>query len=282
MGQLKSFYLSCICLLLIMAGPVVSAQSLDFQQTNLEQYSHPSEEWTSFLDSKFDQELDLFTTHMDKKRHKFSSEVSFLKYVYYRVHRKYLDHYKTPSTFQELFEDKNYDCLTGTALYALIFERLDIDYQIVETNYHIYLTIQSGDDQILIESTSPLNGFITDPEMVSKTINSFLADENSQWVNKDYYKFNYIVKEKITLKELVGLQYYNLAIASYNQKDLKTALVELARGLKLYPSERLKETMTLMLETLAGDTSIDPLFKHQFLSYYRNLLLPEITASRDR
>ncbi|MEP2026189.1 MAG: hypothetical protein ABJI85_16100, partial [Reichenbachiella sp.] len=92
------------------------------------------------------------------------SEAAFLKYVFYTVHRKMLGTYEQYVTFSEIFKkEKKYDCVTGTALYALILDELDVAYEVHETDYHVYLIAKSEGKEYLFESTDALAGFAWDP-----------------------------------------------------------------------------------------------------------------------
>ncbi|MDH3710358.1 MAG: hypothetical protein OER04_10745 [Cyclobacteriaceae bacterium] len=92
-------------------------------------------------ESNIQQEFAVFVSKLEDRRSRYSNELDFLSYLYYKVHRKYLHRYHTPVSMNALFEKGRYCCLTGTALYALLFESLGMEYQIVETTYHIYLTL---------------------------------------------------------------------------------------------------------------------------------------------
>lgn len=231
---------------------------------------HPTSSQVWFNDSptgnsyqEFEDELDAFVIQLEKKRNKYS-ELNYLRWVYYKTHRKYLKQYKTPSTLSELHEKRVYDCLTGTALYAMVFQRLGIPCDIVETTHHVYLALQAGDQKVVIESTSPLDGFISDPESVAKTIQVYQsADVDEDWSGPDYYSPSNSVNNIISLTELAGLQYYNQAVIAFNQRNLKTAYDKMSVAFFLYPSERLKEMMVIVLDTISSDSGVDPLLEKQ-------------------
>jgi len=224
-------------------------------------------------------ELNEFIKDLDKQRHRYKDQTRFLEYVYYKVHRTYLHQYQSPSPLKDLFEDRKYDCLTGTALYSIILEKLGVSYDIFETTYHIYITLNINDKKVLIESTSPLDGFIVDEKMVTAALQHYQQDDESGiWANKEYYQPLHSVNNRINLTELAGLQYFNQAVAAYNQRHLELALKDLSKALEYYPSHRLKEMMVVMLNTLEGDEKIDPLIKQEYLSRYSDLRGSIITA----
>ncbi len=225
--------------------------------------------------SSIQQEFDAFIEKLNHRRTKYENQTDFLGYLYYKVHRKYLRHYRTPVSLNDLFEKKSYDCLTGTALYALIFEALGLEYQIVETTYHIYMTLTVEGQPVLIESTNPLQGFVTDPDEIALLTQAFVH-EYTQEQTQDHYQFTQPVKEIINLKQLTGLHYYNLALQSYNRKELEPAIALIEQALYRYSSPRVQETMRVMLNTLRGETGIDPFFKDYYLAKYYYLYSGEV------
>lgn len=209
---------------------------------------------------------------LNGKKHRYKNQASFWRHVYYKVHRKFLRNYQSPATLTEVLNNGTYDCLSGTALYALIFDQLGADYRIVETNYHIYLELTVKGEIILVESTNPLGGFVTDEILVENLKEDYLNNSGSNgWENKDYYKSQPVINKCIGLRELAGLQYFNLAVEAYNNRDLPGALALQDRALSLYPSVRLEEMMAVMLKTMESDATFDLVLKQQYLSKYDHL-----------
>ena len=227
----------------------------------------------------FFSELDHLISDFHAKRHRYKDQSRFVQRVFYKVHRKYLRRYSSPSTLSDLVENGNYDCITGTALYAMIFDKLGLDYTIVENTYHVYLKLDFGNKLVLVEPTNPLEGFIADPEMIKATLKSYREDLAGQaWWNQEYYRPYHEVDNEIDLVKLAGLQYFNMAAEAYNQRNLRLALANLSTALELYPSTRLKEMMVLMLNTLEQDQTIDPFLKQDYMSRYGHLRSSIITT----
>jgi hypothetical protein len=108
------------------------------------------------------QELLEYVEWLRSKRAVFSSHEKFLRFVFYKVHGKYLKYYKGVENFHRIFSQGMYNCASGTALYAVILAHLGYAPVINETRYHVFLTVElGGDGWILFEATDPVNGFIT-------------------------------------------------------------------------------------------------------------------------
>ncbi|MGI9541743.1 MAG: hypothetical protein ACR2MX_00710 [Cyclobacteriaceae bacterium] len=168
------------------------------------------------------------TAFIDKLRirsTKYKDQSQFLRYLFYKVHQKYLSHYRPQSSFTDLLATKEYDCLTGTALYAMILDALDVDHKIVETEFHIFLLVQGKESEILFETTDPLSGFIRDARQVKETITRF--SQPTAQNEEAYYQFSFNIYNHIDLRQLAGLHYYNQAVSFYNQQKMELALINL-------------------------------------------------------
>jgi len=179
-----------------------------------------------------------FVKKLEEKRLRIKNDTRFIQKLFYKVHRKYLKNYKKYSDFESLLINGDYDCVTGTALYALLLEKFGFDIDIWETTYHTYLTVNlEGNDKILLESTDPLNGFVTGSEEIAALISTF---QSASGANDEEYTPVTVTQKIIELERLPGLLYFNVSVGLYNQYQPARALEKIHKGLDIYPSERLK------------------------------------------
>ena len=191
-------------------------------------------------------ELDDFVAHLRRKQAKYASEKKFLSYLFYKVHRKYLKRYQDHTTLYELLERGRYDCVTGTALYALLLEALQINYQVQELPYHVYLNIYlTNGDTVLIESTDPQRGFVTRSSERQERLTQYAASLTAD-PNTDAYQYDFTIQESIGLTELAGLSYFNEAVAYYNQQQFQQAITLLQQATQLYSSQRMEAFRSLV------------------------------------
>jgi hypothetical protein len=180
-----------------------------------------------------------------RKSHQTNKQ--FVNLIFKKTHQKYLHHFKEFATFSEFITTGNYNCLTATSLYALILDYFVLDYEIIETNYHIFILVNIDDGQILLETTDPLQGFIADPAMIRGKIKGYqsntLVNENS----KTSYRFSNSLYNEVTLDQIVGLLHYNLAVDTYNHGYLLNAINHLEQATQFYYSKRTKEFSDLLL-----------------------------------
>jgi hypothetical protein len=194
-------------------------------------------------------ELFTYAQKLQAKRSKFKDESKFLRYVFYDVHKKYLKHYKRSETFSNIFNNREYNCVSGTALYACLLSQLGYRPNIYETRYHIFLTVtlDSG-DCILFEATDPAHGFVNDFEKVEERVALYLENEAEEVTKQESLSapFNKdIVFKSISLHELAALHYYNLAVDFINQENYYEAFRVLKKAHLLYPdSKRIQDFIT--------------------------------------
>ncbi|SMD33940.1 hypothetical protein SAMN04488029_1754 [Reichenbachiella faecimaris] len=224
---------------------------------------------SEFDDLSADQVLayeESYAVLVDKLRERQASSKSdalFLKYVFYTVHRKMLGEYEQYVTFSEIFKkEKKYDCVTGTALYALILDELGFDYEVHETDYHVYLMAKSGGKKYLFESTDALAGFAWDAQEIAER--TAFVDQESIRINTELGMTGLASNEAamqgpeyinniVDMRQLAGLHYYNQALKQFNNNDYRQAykMIIIAQG--IYPSQRIKNASSYMFSAAFED-----------------------------
>jgi hypothetical protein len=167
------------------------------------------------------QQISDFCSEMQTKRSRFKSETSFLSHVFYQVHSRFLQRYVLNVPFRAIFEAKQYNCVSGTALYALIFKRLGYESIIKETHDHAYLLLKLPTKSILIESTDAATGFLAGEKLIA--------------TREKYYGRSVLTTRAISFVQLCGLQFYNEAAKNYQKKNYIESMNLLADAQKLYP-----------------------------------------------
>jgi tetratricopeptide (TPR) repeat protein len=197
----------------------------------------------SYTSENVIQQLENFCQDMEKRTHR--SEVAFLKKIFLEVHRKYLKKYQRYATFDRLFQDGSYDCLTGTALYALVLDRLGFSYSIHETSRHSYLIAYANHTPVLLETTDPLGGFIAEADRIRQREEQYSKDIASDFnliqgltgFRKEGETVR-IFHEVIGLQQITGLHYFNQGVIQYNIGQYRKAVTLLEKAYTLYPCKR--------------------------------------------
>ena len=199
--------------------------------------------------------LDSFLKKLEKKQTSIKKEKDFVRYLFSKTHQEYLKEYQPYAPFNDLFTKGSYNCLTGTILYALILNHFSIPYEVIETNYHIFITVETKQGKILLEATDPLQGFVDTASGIEKRISTYkqntLTASNSK---QNYYRFNFELYNKVSLEELQGLLYYNKAVDSFNHQQLVESIQFLEKAHELYSSSRIQEFSMILLLAVQQST----------------------------
>jgi hypothetical protein len=225
-------------------------------------------------------EFESFLKQLDKKRSSLT-EKEFLRLIFTKTHKTYLKKFVEFAPFNSIFEDGSYQCLTATALYALILNHFHISHEVIETNYHIFLMAKTKQGNVLLESTDLFNGFIDDARMINQKIEQYKMNTISA-SNKTaiYYKYSFELFNSVGLDELLGLLHYNQAVAAFNQSNMKTAVSQLTLANEFYTSSRIDEFAQLLLLSLQ-QSKLDSDTKRTYLKEVftiRQKMLPSVAS----
>lgn len=199
--------------------------------------------WVSLVE-----ELDLFAS-------KNQDQLKLMRQIFQKTHQRLLKKYELQSSFNAMLEEGKYDCVSGSAALGMLLDRYHFDYDIIETDYHVFIVAKLDNKNIILESTLPVGGMITLPSEVEKYLNSYSAQEDSKLSQPNQllagpqvdYSNNSIFRI-VNLKELAGLQYYNDAIVHFNSQSFGKAVNQLSKAYLLYPSDRVEGLRELSID----------------------------------
>lgn len=196
-----------------------------------------------------------------------SNSTDELKSIFSRTHHVFLKHFKPFSTFGEIFTKGNYNCLTATALYGIILQEAGYAYKIIETNYHIFLLVETTNSQALIETTDELFGFVTNKAEIELRLEEYRSEANKSTAQHTYTTalFN-----TVTLHNLIGLLHFNEAVKSINNSDYLNAIDHLAYSTAYYGTTRSQEFAAIVLHELAA-SNLQYSVKKQYVQKLRNV-----------
>jgi hypothetical protein len=192
-----------------------------------------------------------FLQKLDKKNSSVKSERALIRNIFEKTHHRFLKNYQAYASLNETFDNGSYNCLTGTILFSLFLHHYNIEHQVIETNYHIFILAETNEGQILLEATDPLNGFVTSAREIEARISIYKQNQLQEpQRDKAYYKFRFELFNAVSLDELQGLTYYNNAVNSFNRKNLELAVQNLVKANELYFSYRIEEFSQILLLSL--------------------------------
>lgn len=154
------------------------------------------------------------------------------KLIHNLVKKRLLKKYQSYCSMEEVFVDGTFNCVTGTAVYALIFKHFDIPFTIYLEPNHVYLLVDPDHSKIVIESTDHLNGFkpFTGEMKLAYLLKlqkaglmescTIKRDSIDVVFDRHYFKQN----ATLNISELAGIQYFNCSMKAIDDGDLRRAV----------------------------------------------------------
>lgn len=195
--------------------------------------------------------------HIDYLRTKQSKkELAFLHKIFWSTQQTFFKTYSPYVTFNDLFIAGKYDCLTATSLYSLVLTELNLDYSIIETNYHIFIIVHASSGDVLFETTDRYHGFVPDKKEIEKRIGTYKENLIAS-SNPSSYLYSFELYKKISPTQLAGLLHFNQAVNAFNKHDWIMCADELVLSGSKYDSPRVKELATLLVQSVLCSNAKD-------------------------
>lgn len=237
-----------------------------------------SEDMTTQDAADIQAQIKSFKKELNSKKFENKSEEKKLNLLFNLIHKSFFLKYREISNFNRIFENKEYNCVSATALYALILKEYNIPLSIKEAPTHVYSIAYPNTKSIVLESTAPTNGYYSPSENdIQKAVSSlvelkyFTQDEiDAKGVRNVYNEFFYN-EDDINMRQLAGLQYYNEAVTYLAEEEYKKALNSSYKAELLYPSEKMDYLKFVLLANVLNDSDLDKFEDITYLAQYANL-----------
>jgi len=219
--------------------------------------------------------IDEYIRPIEASVNKTKNRKKKIKLIFKMVHEKMFLFYSEYTLFPEIFGNGTYNCLTGTALFSVILDRFNIPYKIIELTDHVYLVAYPDEDEILMESTVPLKGYLSVNDAYKKEYVEYLrknkliriGDKGLLSTNQIFEKY-YYANGKIDIEQLIGLHYYNHALSLLINSKPEESINQLEKGLLFYKSPRLELLYKSALELQIEKQTYNSLESILYLSKY--------------
>lgn len=228
-----------------------------------------------------------FISELEKKGFQKYPRKKQLKEIYTKVHAHFFRKYSEEAYFHDIFTSGNYNCVTASALYALVLDHFKIDYVIKEKPNHVFIIADPKSTSFMIETTTPVKGFYQFDERFKKNYVDFL--QKNKIISETEFKSNstdvlfekyYESAKTITSLQLAALQYYNKGVFSYNSKDYSTSAKNFEKAIIIYPSPNMKFLYNSALVNLLIEQSGTKKYDGKTLAQYVNLNLEDHEATQ--
>lgn len=176
-----------------------------------------------------------------------------VKIIYENTHEALMVRYEEDALFPDLFRNGNFNCVTGSIIYSLIFKEFDIPYSIQKGMNHVNLVAYPETYTILVESTDSEKGLKTlnksdKMEYVDMLTQGKVITPNERLQNSITSIFlQYALNEsEIDEYELASYQYSNRGILLLRELEYEKAYENFEKAYYLKPGI---ELATILLQT---------------------------------
>jgi len=196
-----------------------------------------------------------FSNFISSVKSKRGSDKQLVKRLFAKAHSDFLKSYKAYSQITDVLEKGNFDCLSGTYFLASSLDNLGLNYKIFETNYHVFLMVETKHGQILLESTDRDNGIISDKAQIKEKIARYQETRTSQ--NGEMYLSKVSMFREIRPSQLPGLLYFNRAVETFNKSQFSECCFFLEQAWKIYDNPRIEAFAPILLRSIEA-SKLDP------------------------
>ncbi|HMJ69494.1 MAG TPA: hypothetical protein VK508_11380 [Cyclobacteriaceae bacterium] len=184
-----------------------------------------------------------------EKRH-YRNDVRKLHALFTKTHNRFLHSYVQYTGIDQLAKGR-YDCLTATSLFADILTRSGFSYNIIETNYHIFIVVNTKDGDVVLETTDRLGGFVNDEKkkdgMIAEYKKNILAS-----ATPSHHQYSFSLYQPVSTDQLAGLLYFNQAVNAFNAGKWEECSEKLSAATLTTNSPRIAD-LTAMLRQQADN-----------------------------
>ncbi len=165
--------------------------------------------------------------------------------IYKAIHGKWFKKYEEKAFFQDIIKNGNFNCLTASAVYALVLDKLGYDFEIKHTLNHVYIIVNPEKEMIKMESTSPSDGVLYYDASAKQEVVRYL--KNNKLISEEEFKtkstddlFNsyFNSDNSVNIIELGALQYHNLGAVLFEKEDFELSSIAFEKAYKLFPSSK--------------------------------------------
>ena len=203
---------------------------------------------------------------------------SRVKKVFSDIKKKHLYSYRLDTFFPDLFGRKTYNCVTGTALIAIIFDELSIPYSIVKVPNHVYLVAYPKTLKIGVESTNRKYGIYQWNDYSKRLAVNYLltiekvTEEDIRQNGVDLIIERYFyVESDLTFKNLIGIHFFNRAL-HFNKNNSNERALKYAHLANTYDKNDQSYFLKAgILTDLISETEHDDITNINYLTQYYNI-----------
>jgi len=239
----------------------------------------PKSEQGTYNNAKL--QIETFVKRLDAKKLANPKHEKVIKYIFKEVHSHFLRKYEINAFFSDVFLAGLYNCVSASALYALVFDELNIPYEIQELPTHVYLIAYPDEERITVETTDPLKGYVTHDFRFKKEYVEFL--HKTKLISEQEYRSSSVDKlfgehfygdKSVDISVLAAFQYYNEGLSYLMKENKDIALEYFKKSYQIHQHAKTKYLCVLLMEDAQSSRQFDSMEDVEvFIELYK--ILPE-------
>jgi len=186
--------------------------------------------------------VDRLVTALERRHYR--SDYHKLYALFMKTQSRFLHNYVQYTGIENLSSGR-YDCLTATSLFADILNKSGFRYNIIETNYHIFIVVNTSKGDVILETTDRLGGFIDNEKKANAVISKYKKNLLAS-ASPTHYEYTFSLYRQVSTDQLVGLLYFNQAVNAFNGKRWNECSEKLTAAKQTTDSPRIVELLSLL------------------------------------
>jgi hypothetical protein len=208
----------------------------------------------AFASSSHVSELGTLNTRVDKMLRDVnfrneSGDISKLRTIFNKTHRRFLKSYIQYSGIEELTAGR-FDCLTATSLFADILTKEGYEYTMIETNYHIFIVVNTNEGDVVLETTDRFGGFISDRKKVERVLSAYRGNVLAS-ATPSHFQYSFSLYQSVSADQLASLLFFNQAVKAFNNHNWVECSEKLEMSSSKNQSPRISELATVLYHSVA-------------------------------
>jgi hypothetical protein len=207
----------------------------------------------------------------DISKHHYRNDLQKLSALFSKTHVRFLRNFVQYTGIEEL-NNGRYNCLTATSLFADILAKAGYNYNIIETNYHIFIVVKTLKGDVVLETTDRFGGFINDRKKMSKALATYRENRLvSATPATHQYSFN--IYQSVDTNELEGLLYFNQAVKAFNSHQWSQCSDQLSASSGKSNSPRIAELAIMLYHSVAMSDNVDEDTRSSIMTRWKGVVL---------
>lgn len=199
----------------------------------------------------------------------YRDEVRKLRDLFKKTHARFLHNYVRYTGIEGLTKGR-YDCLTATSLFADILTKSEYRYNIIETNYHIFIVVNTKDGDVVLETTDRFGGFINDKKKQVATINEYKKNA-LVWATPSHYQYSFSLYQPVNTDQLAGLLYFNQAVNAFNDHKWLECSDKLSASSSTTSYLRVSQLAAMLCQSVASSSALEDETKAAILNRWKRV-----------